>query len=177
MAEVAAGQDFQTLEGWCEEAVRRWNQTLSGSGEDEGQEARRFKAVSYTVRFLLAVILLCVAAAACAGYRLQDIYQACRIPAAPATPVPEEELAPRSGLLLLVIGLITVFQLAVIILVANCCAGPRSKEAAKRFGDGFNRRHSKPGSEQLNLKYVWEVLRICHAFNFGCASVSVFALF
>ncbi|CAE7216631.1 unnamed protein product, partial [Symbiodinium microadriaticum] len=52
------GQDFQTLEGWCEEAVRRWNQTLSGSGEDEGQEARRFKAVSYTVRFLLAVILL-----------------------------------------------------------------------------------------------------------------------
>mmetsp|Transcript_50718 Transcript_50718/g.94778 ORF Transcript_50718/g.94778 Transcript_50718/m.94778 type:complete len:164 (+) Transcript_50718:85-576(+) len=128
LAGLAPGQDFLTVENWCDEAVRRWNAILSG--QEDVQESQVPSTAVRAVRVLLGILLLCVAGAAFAGYRLHELYQAVQLPAArdsPTAPASEEELGPRSGVLCLVLGGITVVQLLVIILVVNLCGGHDSR--------------------------------------------------
>ncbi|CAJ1376322.1 unnamed protein product, partial [Effrenium voratum] len=106
-----------TLEGWCEEALWRWKMALGPDGQ-----VKEHSRPSSVLSLLLLFVLLCAAAAALVDYPFQEVMQDWW--PTPEPPIETDaESAPRSGMLMLVLCIITTVQLVALVLVVNCCGG------------------------------------------------------
>eukprot|EP00913_Durusdinium_trenchii_P034407 g32188.t1 len=106
-----------TLEGWCEEALRRWKSAIGPDGEVKADREAPSLA-SCVLSLLLTLALLCATAAACNDYPdMKDARQK-----NPFFALEAVELEPRSGPLMLIVCAITAVQLVVLILAMHFCA-------------------------------------------------------
>lgn len=108
-----------TLEGWCEEALRRWKSAIGPDGEVKADREAPSLA-SCVLSLLLTLALLCATAAACNDY--PDMKDWWAVPHASGAADEAVELEPRSGPLMLIVCAITAVQLVVLILAMHFCA-------------------------------------------------------